>query len=446
MKLVNFMICLKRPQNKKHYKMKNFFWILLMVGLVHVTATAQDDGAKLAKKAKRAITSYFLDPSNKNNLTEAKSMIDNAFATGAVDNDASAWAIKGEIYSELAKADAAIKMIDPKAKLKNSEASYTAFEAFKMSIDKALKESGKKDAYNGLNELIPLLSTSGLEYFYAQDFEKAYRDFKAIIDAYGIAKNAKLVTPLDKAEDLNNQYYITALSALSAGKDAEAGEWYEKALNGGNQGAEIYDGLFRSFQKVDPAKSERYLAEGRAKYPDDNSLLFSEINLYLSQGKLSSLIDKLELASQKEPDNISVINTLGNVYDKLYQDANEKGDTKEADLYFGKAMETYNKALVKDPANNFANYSMGTLYYNKAANYVKQMQTLGDDLSKEGMKKYDEAEKNMFSMFDTALPYFIKAEESDPKDRNTLIALREIYARKNQLDKAEEYKKKLDAL
>ena len=49
-------------------------------------------------------------------------------------------------------------------------------------------------------------------------------------------------------------------------------------------------------------------------------------------------------------------------------------------------------------------------------------------------------------MFDAALPYFLKAEESDPKDRNTLIALREIYARKNQLDKAEEYKKKLDAL
>jgi len=102
--------------------------------------------------------------------------------------------------------------------------------------------------------------------------------------------------------------------------------------------------------------------------------------------------------------------------------------------------------LAKDPSNNFANYSMGTLYYNKAANYVKVMQTLSDDLSKEGMKKYDEAQKNMFGMFDAALPYFLKAEESDPKDRNTLIALREIYARKNQLDKAEEYKKKLDAL
>ncbi|HMY83116.1 MAG TPA: hypothetical protein PLC76_06165 [Saprospiraceae bacterium] len=426
--------------------MKNLLWILLMVTIVNISASAQDDGAKLVKKAKKAITNYFLDPSNKDNLAESQQLIEKAFATGTVDNDAAAWATKGDIYAELAKADAAIKMIDPNVKLKNIEAPFIAFESYKMSIAKATKESAKKDANNGLNELIPMLSTSGLEYFYDQNFEKAFRDFKAIIEAYDIAKSAKLKTALDKPEDLNNQYYVTGLSALNAGKEAEAGEWYEKAFNGGNKGAEIYDGLFKSYQKSDPAKAEKYLTEGRTAYPDDNSLLFSEINLYLSQGKLSSLIDNLELACQKEPDNISVINTLGNVYDKLYQNASEKGDAQEAENYFNKAMESYNKALAKDPSNNFANYSMGTLYYNKAANYVKVMQTLSDDLSKEGMKKYDEAQKNMFGMFDAALPYFLKAEESDPKDRNTLIALREIYARKNQLDKAEEYKKKLDAL
>ena len=40
---------------------------------------------------------------------------------------------------------------------------------------------------------------------------------------------------------------------------------------------------------------------------------------------------------------------------------------------------------------------------------------------------------------------FLKAEEVDPTDKNTMIALREIYARKNQLDKAGEYAKKLEA-
>ena len=109
-----------------------------------------------------------------------------------------------------------------------------------------------------------------------------------------------------------------------------------------------------------------------------------------------------------------------------------------------KDIENYNKALSKDPGNNFANYSVGTLYYNKAAYYVKQMQSVSDDMSKAGMKKYEGFEKQMFSMFDMALPYFEKAEKGDPNDKNTLIALREIYARKNQLDKAAEYAKKIE--
>jgi hypothetical protein len=90
----------------------------------------------------------------------------------------------------------------------------------------------------------------------------------------------------------------------------------------------------------------------------------------------------LKLASSKEPDNISVVNTLGNVYDKLYQDATEKGDTSNANKFLDKAMETYQKSLAKEPTNNFANYSMGTLYYNKAASYVTLMNSLAEDLTK----------------------------------------------------------------
>ncbi|MCO6462182.1 MAG: hypothetical protein J5I59_12330 [Saprospiraceae bacterium] len=426
--------------------MKNLCWILLMLGFVHIHANAQEDGHKLAKKAKKAITGYFLDPTNKENLTEAKTLIDKAFETGTINDDYAAWETKGEIYAQLSQADVSLKMVNPDAKSKNPEAASVAYSAYQKSLELAPKESAKKDSYSGLNELIPLLSTVALEYFYAQDYAKAYRDFKSILDAYEVLKGAKYKTALDKPEDLNNQYYITGLAALNDGKYAEAGALYEKALTGGKKAAEIYDGLFRSYQKIDPAKAEKYLAEGRAAFPDDNNLLFSEINLYLSQGKLNDLIDKLELAAQKEPDNISVINTLGNVYDKLYQDAAEKGDTTASNKYFEKAKETYNKALSKEPDNNFANYSMGTLYYNKAAGYVKEMNALAEDLSKEGMKKYDAAQAKMMAMFDQALPYFIQAEKSDATDKNTLIALREIYARKNQLDKAAEYKAKIEAL
>ena len=41
---------------------------------------------------------------------------------------------------------------------------------------------------------------------------------------------------------------------------------------------------------------------------------------------------------------------------------------------------------------------------------------------------------------------FIKSEQVDPKDKNTLIALKEIYARKNELEKSKEYKTKIEQL
>ena len=48
--------------------------------------------------------------------------------------------------------------------------------------------------------------------------------------------------------------------------------------------------------------------------------------------------------------------------------------------------------------------------------------------------------------FDKALPYFEKAESLEPKDKNTLIALKEIYAKKSEFDKSNAYKAKLEAL
>ena len=62
------------------------------------------------------------------------------------------------------------------------------------------------------------------------------------------------------------------------------------------------------------------------------------------------------------------------------------------------------------------------------------------------MKKYDATKIEMDELFDVALPYFLKAEELNENDGGTMQALKEIYAKKNNLEKANEYKAKMDAL
>lgn len=61
-------------------------------------------------------------------------------------------------------------------------------------------------------------------------------------------------------------------------------------------------------------------------------------------------------------------------------------------------------------------------------------------------KKYNELKAEMDGYFTEALPYFEAAEKINANDMNTLIALKEIAARTNNFEQAEEYKKRMEAL
>jgi tetratricopeptide (TPR) repeat protein len=108
------------------------------------------------------------------------------------------------------------------------------------------------------------------------------------------------------------------------------------------------------------------------------------------------------------------------------------------------AKSNYSKALVKNPDYLDANYSLGALYFNKAAIRTQEMNALPEDFSSAGLKKMEVIKNEVIALFDLALPYFQKAESIDPNDLNTLIALNEIYARKDDDVLSPEIKKRLD--
>jgi tetratricopeptide (TPR) repeat protein len=187
------------------------------------------------------------------------------------------------------------------------------------------------------------------------------------------------------------------------------------------------------------------LEKGKEKFPGNTDLLFAEINYFLKMEKLSELIGKLETAIEKEPDNVSLYTTLGNVYDNLYSRETEAGNDERATEYFDKALKYYKAAVEKAPDMADAVYSIGALYFNKAVVYNKSIQELeGEGFSKENLAKMEDMEAKRDKLFDEALPHFKKAEKMNPNDQNTLIALKEIFARKNQLDLSKEFKTRLE--
>ncbi|GAB4493832.1 MAG: hypothetical protein OHK0019_18600 [Saprospiraceae bacterium] len=419
---------------------------LLLAGI----AQAQEDATKLAKQAGKSLTSYNIDPvANAAKLDEAKQKIDEALKSAEVQAMASAWLTQGDVYNTLLSRDMAKRMIpgNENTPLSGDNDALIAFEAYKKAYETpTAKKYEKSDAVKGISQIQGYLINIGVSKYEAQQYEKAYRSFDASIQAHEILKANSQKSALDDPEQYDNMVYTTAFAAQQAKMYNEALKYYNQIYAKGNAKAPVYDGLYSIKTAMgDEAGAEKILAEGRAKHPEDTGLLFAEINMYLKKGKLDELTGRLKEAIAKEPNNVSLYVTLGNVYDNLYQAMMKEKNTAKAEEYFNEAKKYYIEASKVDATNVDAVYSLGALYYNKAAVKTQEMNALPEDYSSAGLKKLQVMKDEVMGLFDQALPYFQKAESLNPNDLNTLIALSEIYARKED-ELSLEFKKRLDVV
>jgi hypothetical protein len=81
------------------------------------------------------------------------------------------------------------------------------------------------------------------------------------------------------------------------------------------------------------------------------------------------------------------------------------------------------------------------LYVNKAASINDEANKLPLDAT----AHYDKLKKEADEYLEKALPYLEKATELQPGDVNTLISLKQIYARTNKTDKVKAVQEKINA-
>jgi len=429
--------------------MKKVIFGILSLLLVASSLTAQD-GKRAYKDASKALNSFNLGGQTETaDLKEAMAKIEIAIEDEEMSQDAKVWNTRGEIYNAVVSNYMTMRMIggeEKEVEILDKAAALKAYESFSKALEMADKRWHENDAIKGLTETANNLMNMGVEEYESGNYAKAYLDFNAVLDIRETLKEKGESSVLEKEEDYLNQLYITGLAALNANMMDEAKPFFEQLYEIEYDKPAVYDALYKIKAQDDQEAALAILETGREKYPDDVSLLFTEINHYLSVGKMDVLVDKLKTAIEKEPNNVSLYSTMGNVYDNLYQKALESGDEEKQEEYFNEALKYYSQALEKKPDFFDAMYSIGALYYNKAAGFTQQMNAMAEDYSKEGMKKYEAAKEKMFAQFDEALPYFKKAEQLNPNDRNTLIALKEIYARKDQLEMSNVFKERLDTI
>lgn len=380
-------------------------------------------------------------------LDKAKEMSDFCITCDKSLKDARVWYYRGLIYEGIhlkkefksLDADAADKAFDSFKKallfnfldpslqildIENKDADLMKF--YTALMDSKTKFTDMDISMDIIQNQYPTLANifvnKGVDaYQNTKDYEKALKYFKNSLFVSGLS--GKIDTPV---------VYYAGLSANKAKKYDEAKEYFSLCtkLNYGANDKEKANNYFfladvyRS--KGDTNKYIETLKKGIDKYPKDNNALVVElINHFLSVSKVDEAKNYLELAIKNDSLNPTYLFAIGTIYDSK-------------DKNFDKAVGYYKKAVDLKPDYFDANYNLGALYFNQAAEIYNNANNEPDNNKFKVLKAQGDEKMKL------ALPYLEKANQLQTKDLPTMESLKSAYYRLQMMDKYEEFKKKLE--
>lgn len=138
-----------------------------------------------------------------------------------------------------------------------------------------------------------------------------------------------------------------------------------------------------------------------------------------------------DLAQQDVKFNLALASMLNQNLEK---------EAKKDSLKVLEVRNIYQSVLDIDPNNGSANYNIGILYYNEAADMINNMDY---DMDLEELNRCQDICTDLFLK---ALPYMLKSHELNWNKKETLIGLGNIYHGLNDTEKEEIYKNELKAL
>jgi tetratricopeptide (TPR) repeat protein len=228
---------------------------------------------------------------------------------------------------------------------------------------------------------------------------------------YWVARSADKVDDFETAKE----YYRKSIS-LDYGENDKAKAWTYKYM------ASIH------LREGDTTQYLQTLKDGIDKYPEGSTVIMPDlINHYLVTEQTQEALAYLKLAIEANPDNSTYYFAEGTLYDKAED--------------FDNAILSYQKSLEIDPEFFDANYNLGAVHYNVAAQYIKD----AIDLPLDKQKQYDALIEKANAKFKVAQPYLEKAHELTPDDLSAMMSLKEIYFRLKMYDQSNEMKAKIEA-
>jgi len=303
----------------------------------------------------------------------------------------------------------------------------TAYESFQKSI--ALDNN--KDFYE-MNMLQLLVCGEqffnlGAKYFNNKDFSNALTSFEKTIK----------INEIFKRQDSIATYYA-GQSALLAKDTNTAIKYFKTLVNLKYPEPKLYVTLSDIYIKQgETNKALKIIETAKTILPDDYSIIVAEANIYILQGNMDEAQKLLELAIQKNPTNYILYYVIGTNYSNKLDQMVYENNPELYSKFYDMAEKYYKECLKLKPDMVEANFNLGALYFNEGLRILKQANNITDPI------KLEQNEKMFKEKWEQATPYLEKALELQPNDISTLQTLRNLYARTNKLEKAQELDKKI---
>lgn len=261
-------------------------------------------------------------------------------------------------------------------------------------------------------------ANKGIENFQAKEYKKAQENF---------GKSMMLNQLTGKMDTV--MLFNTALASEYAEDNEAAKELYNTLIqlkyNIDGNGPSLYQSLSRIYKKEgNKEKSLEVLQAGRKAYPNNQGLIFEEIDYFLQADKAEDALVSLNTAIELEATNAFLYYVRGTVQEKL--------NNKDA------AILDYKKSLELDPKQHDAAYNLGAYYFNKAVDKINE----ANDLPLNQSKKFEAMKAEAKKDFESAIPYVEMANIAKPEDGDTATMLIKLYTQVGEYEKAKELKAK----
>ena len=378
----------------------------------------------------------------KPNFKQARADIQEALENEETMSSAKAWYVAGNIEQRFFEKENSQLQLGLAANEKDMyKALINGYKYYlkAAALDTLPDEKGKVKPKHLKNIKKDLLMNSdgyiqgGVYYFNQKEYKKAYDIWNIFIDIKSLPFMASEADKMAPDSTYAMLEFNSALAAMQTGDRKLALKALNRAKGNGYAQNDVYKYLVNEYEMAkDTVNLIATLQEGNDLFknevvefenPDGTVTKQKEtfyslrlVNIYIFTNQYDKALSTLEAVIENDPENPELWNVKGQLYETQKDVEN--------------AIACFDKALSLRPEFASALGNMGRMYFNSA---IEKNNALSETIVNTAeFNKVRESE--VLPLYRKALPYYEKAHQLDPEEREYMVALRGIYYNLNDAE------------